>query len=419
MRMTNANVGRRLSYVVCFLLLAAGVVSAGVLTSSTTTPTDSQLADEWWPPTIITNAAQFAEGFSRQDEFYMPDDSFRWTMFTTDSAPWWVDFSAIPSLQGSDKECLGNVLYGVSARRVSLTLELLTGEIVVRTQCSDKELLRVKPPEDYQPGQWPAGSSAARMWKHWLEAKADPMWEENWGPLEPPTLVLRIELADLISEKPVWDKNLVAEIRAWEEAAAKAAAEPTKTGTPTGDGGMMMLMGGDPCTITNEAQPFMMLGIWPETNGWMTVAWESCSDHYYLVQAKAEMTNPVWELVAVVPGADGWTSWTDEDAVGFEHRFYRVLRLGSSGDYDGDGLSNAEELALGTDPTNPDTDGDGMTDGWEAQYGLNPLVNDATGDLDEDGVDNLTEYLQGRDPTKGAVPDSSGVVNLEVFTPLE
>lgn len=115
----------------------------------------------------------------------------------------------------------------------------------------------------------------------------------GWGPLEPPTLVLRVELADLISEKPVWDKNLVAEIMAWEEAQANAKTAPSKIDTPAGDSGMMMLMGADPCTITNEAQPFVVLGIWPETNGWMTVAWESCSDHHYVVQAKAEMTDPV------------------------------------------------------------------------------------------------------------------------------
>ena len=32
-------------------------------------------------------------------------------------------------------------------------------------------------------------------------------------------------------------------------------------------------------------------------------------------------------------------------------------------DIDGDGLTLAQEIALGTDPTNPDTDGDGLPDG--------------------------------------------------------
>jgi len=43
-------------------------------------------------------------------------------------------------------------------------------------------------------------------------------------------------------------------------------------------------------------------------------------------------------------------------------------------DRDGDGLTNAEECALGTNANNPDTDGDGWTDGQEVeQLGSDPL----------------------------------------------
>ena len=41
-------------------------------------------------------------------------------------------------------------------------------------------------------------------------------------------------------------------------------------------------------------------------------------------------------------------------------------------DLDNDGLSDLEELAMGTNPINWDTDGDGMCDGWEVLRGLNP-----------------------------------------------
>ena len=37
-------------------------------------------------------------------------------------------------------------------------------------------------------------------------------------------------------------------------------------------------------------------------------------------------------------------------------------------DWDGDGLTNAEEQAAGTDMNNADTDNDGMPDGWEGNY---------------------------------------------------
>ncbi len=42
-------------------------------------------------------------------------------------------------------------------------------------------------------------------------------------------------------------------------------------------------------------------------------------------------------------------------------------------DQDQDGLTNAEELSMGTDPNNSDTDGDGYTDGVEVESGYDPL----------------------------------------------
>jgi large repetitive protein len=73
--------------------------------------------------------------------------------------------------------------------------------------------------------------------------------------------------------------------------------------------------------------------------------------------------------------------------------------LGPNGDDDGDGLTNALEIAIGTDPLNPDTDGDGMPDGWEVFYGLNPLnPADAVQDADNDGLTNLQEYQEGTNP---------------------
>lgn len=194
---------------------------------------------------------------------------------------------------------------------------------------------------------------------------------------------------------------------------AAVAADAARMDTPA------MFLDGEPCPITDEAEPFAVLGMGKETNGWITITWESCPEYYYLVQTTTDMTASVWEVVAVVPGAEGRAHWTDPTTAGAQKRFYRVARLGSSGDYDGDGLSNSTERMLGSDPTNPDTDGDGLPDGWEAQYGLNPLADDADADLDRDGVNNLTEYLQGRDPTRGTVADTNGLVNLNVFTSLE
>jgi hypothetical protein len=66
-------------------------------------------------------------------------------------------------------------------------------------------------------------------------------------------------------------------------------------------------------------------------------------------------------------------------------------------DIDGDGLTNAQELALGTDPYNPDTDGDGLADGAEVNtHGTNPLLADTDGDGLTDGQE-INTY--GTDPT--------------------
>ncbi len=67
-------------------------------------------------------------------------------------------------------------------------------------------------------------------------------------------------------------------------------------------------------------------------------------------------------------------------------------------DSDGDGLTDAQEASLGTNPDLADTDGDGMPDGWEVGFGLLPLTDDAAGDLDGDGATNLDEFRAGSRP---------------------
>ena len=63
-------------------------------------------------------------------------------------------------------------------------------------------------------------------------------------------------------------------------------------------------------------------------------------------------------------------------------------------DGDGDGLTDAEELARGTDPDDPDTDDDGLPDGDEVARGTDPLDPDT----DDDGLLDGDEVAHGTDP---------------------
>ncbi len=74
-------------------------------------------------------------------------------------------------------------------------------------------------------------------------------------------------------------------------------------------------------------------------------------------------------------------------------------------DSDGDGLSDTEEVALGTDAVKADTDGDGLSDGDEVNVSMtDPLLVDSDGDGLEDGVeiDRGTDPLDPADPKRGA-----------------
>jgi hypothetical protein len=82
-------------------------------------------------------------------------------------------------------------------------------------------------------------------------------------------------------------------------------------------------------------------------------------------------------------------------------------------DSDGDGLSNSDEVALGTDPANPDTDGDGVSDGSEVGNAANPTDTDGdgipdaleAGDTDGDGIDAAADT----DSDNDGIPDATEV----------
>ena len=100
----------------------------------------------------------------------------------------------------------------------------------------------------------------------------------------------------------------------------------------------------------------------------------------------------------------------DDDGDGIPNFLDPVDGGGPDDDDDNDGLTNAEEATLGTNPRNPDSDGDGLTDGEEVGGNVaSPRNTDGDGKIDalddDDDNDGLLTRLEREDSLLPAVGD--------------
>lgn len=87
-------------------------------------------------------------------------------------------------------------------------------------------------------------------------------------------------------------------------------------------------------------------------------------------------------------------------------------------DFDRDGLSNREEIALGTNLRVADTDGDGILDGEEVVLGADGYItNPLLADTDGDGVRDGLEVATGSDPTNPASVNLAKAASRIELTP--
>ena len=103
-----------------------------------------------------------------------------------------------------------------------------------------------------------------------------------------------------------------------------------------------------------------------------SMSWTGLAGRTYFIQMSVDLQK--WYYVPLISSGTGSAL-----SAGFSFTGARsFLRLKytdepNTGDFDGDGLSNQDELSLGTDPFLADTDGDGFNDGYEHTEGTDPL----------------------------------------------
>lgn len=143
--------------------------------------------------------------------------------------------------------------------------------------------------------------------------------------------------------------------------------------------------------------------------------------HHVVTGGGGSILYPMWERD---PGSAHFESRHHLVEIEVQSDVLRVKAVGTNGvvfdttefrrtdpaseDPDGDGLSTATELALGTNPNDPDTDGDGLPDGWEWMNGSNPLSAEGADGAEAAGpggrLPNRVRFL--------AEPPNSAVVQL-------
>jgi YD repeat-containing protein len=139
-------------------------------------------------------------------------------------------------------------------------------------------------------------------------------------------------------------------------------------------------------------------------------SWWGREGRTYFIQHSEDLIQ--WFYVPLIESGDSHViSWFFESTA---PRFFLRLKHTDipvddpgTADFDGDGVTNATELALETDPfLKTDTDGDGLFDDWETAHGLDPAVQDTnqngtpdgSEDSDGDTLSNLDEQSVGGDP---------------------
>ncbi|MBT7701860.1 MAG: DUF2341 domain-containing protein, partial [Verrucomicrobia bacterium] len=137
------------------------------------------------------------------------------------------------------------------------------------------------------------------------------------------------------------------------------------------------------------------------------------SDQWLHVTIKEDYQNRLWDLYIGKDAILRDLTFADTNTFAFSHFAFMGSRastmyLDAVGistqqpthlDVDGDGLSEDEETAVGTDPNDPDSDRDGMNDGAELRWGFSPLTSNEFFRIDASSGTNT--WATGFEPFEG------------------
>jgi TolB protein len=152
---------------------------------------------------------------------------------------------------------------------------------------------------------------------------------------------------------------------------------------------------GQTATLDGEAQSRAIIPVWVPITLAIILLLLACLFTYMINRTQnqaASATQTAEAGVSMIAGATQTAAFNQTQAaiIGQE-------------DSDGDGLTNSEEVTLGTDPNNADSDGDELLDGDEVRnLGTDPLNSDT----DADGLSDGEEFI--RRSTDPRNPDSDG-----------
>ncbi len=198
--------------------------------------------------------------------------------------------------------------HGVAAVTLTLAQDPTTRETVFMNSVGDV-LYKLPPAPGYDPYAWLRARWPGLFQTNFPGANTN-QWLKNHDPAR---IQLSLRLISIDDVVPYLQ--------------ALALAQSSNAAAQQGSMAPMTMMSSDPCSITNESDPFAVLSIQPDGSGGMTITWESCTGRVYAVEARADLLDTAgWVALASNAGVVGSTSWTDTEALLYPTRFYRVQR---------------------------------------------------------------------------------------------